>query len=517
MRNCLTITCLVVTLSASARSQARGTDNPGCLDKSAQQCVALAMEAMGGRGNLEKITSMRLQTVRDTKLVEQSYRQAPFLTSYESDLVTLDFTNKRMRSESKITWPENDMNQPDLETTLIVGFDGGVYRGKEADSPCGLGDLDAARQRLELGPSRVLLMAFGAPDLHFEASEAIRGSRHTAVGFTWRKTLVRVLLNPYNHLPDAVETTQQFHDFWYYWGDVSQRIYYDNFKLVDGLTFPTNLVEERNGVMWSSEQVLNVEFNISVDDRAFAMDAKVAKMASERPPGSLSFSPKSDTMLASGIDLFPGPYNSTIVKEPDGIVILEAPISDLYAQGLIEEAKKRYPGSPIIAVLSTSDSWPHLGGVRTAVAEGLPIFILDLNQQLLHQLAGAPHTLNPDRLEKTNNMKPVWRVVSKLQEIGSGPNRMVLYPIRGAATERQYMVYFPEQRLLYASDTLALNQDGSLYDPELMYEVSLAVKRERLSVDKVFAMHQPPVEWSHVIELVRKAQKNSWATTDRTN
>jgi hypothetical protein len=41
------------------------------------------------------------------------------------------------------------------------------------------------------------------------------------------------------------------------------------------------------------------------------------------------------------------------------------------------------------------------------------------------------------------------------------------------------MVYFPEHKLLYASDTLSLNDDGSLYDPELMREVIQAVKRER--------------------------------------
>jgi hypothetical protein len=68
------------------------------------------------------------------------------------------------------------------------------------------------------------------------------------------------------------------------------------------------------------------------------------------------------------------------------------------------------------------------------------------------------------------------------------------------------MVYFPEHHLLYASDTLALNGDGSLYDPELMYEVAQAVKRENLSVDKVYAMHEGPVEWSKVIALIEKAQ-----------
>jgi hypothetical protein len=40
------------------------------------------------------------------------------------------------------------------------------------------------------------------------------------------------------------------------------------------------------------------------------------------------------------------------------------------------------------------------------------------------------------------------------------------------------VVFFRQHQLLYASDTLALNADGSLYDPELMREVIDVVKRE---------------------------------------
>lgn len=59
--------------------------------------------------------------------------------------------------------------------------------------------------------------------------------------------------------------------------------------------------------------------------------------------------------------------------------------------------------------------------------------------------------------------------------------------------------------LLYASDTLALNYDGSLYDPELMREVMYAVQREHLAVSTVFAMHQEPVPWAQASALVEKA------------
>jgi len=141
------------------------------------------------------------------------------------------------------------------------------------------------------------------------------------------------------------------------------------------------------------------------------------------------------------------------------------------------------------------------------VAQGLSIYILDLNQPLLDKMIRAPHTLDPDALEKSKDLKePRWRIVSRKEEIGNGENRMELYPLRGASTERQYMVYFPESRLLYASDTLALNNDGSLYDPELMYEVVQAVKRENLKVDTVFAMHQGPMPWDQVVGLIKKSQ-----------
>jgi hypothetical protein len=150
--------------------------------------------------------------------------------------------------------------------------------------------------------------------------------------------------------------------------------------------------------------------------------------------------------------------------------------------------------------------------VRQAIAEGLPVYLLDLNRPLLEKMVSAPHTLHPDELanSKGANSKeaksPQWKIVSEKVDIGSGANRMELYPLRGASTERQYMVYFPEHHLLYASDTLAVNDDGSLYDPELMHEVDQAVKRENLKVEIVFAMHQGPMPWDKVVALIEKSQ-----------
>lgn len=260
---------------------------------------------------------------------------------------------------------------------------------------------------------------------------------------------------------------------------------------------------ERNGAVWQSMQALDIAWNMPAEDKDFAIDAKAAQASTVSKGWKRAFRADEDKQLAEGIDLFLGSWNTTIVKQADGVVILETPVSSVFAEGIVAEARKRYPGATIKAVLSTSDSWPHVGGIRYDVAEGLPVYILDLNRPLLERMVEAPHTIDPDALEAARKT-PEWKIVSGRVNIGTGANRMVLYPLRGASTERQYMVYFPERRLLYASDTLVLNPDKTIYDPELTREVENAVEREHLIVDTVFAMHQEPVAWSEVVGLLHK-------------
>ena len=473
-----------------------------CTD--AHHCVDLAIAALGGRDKLEGIKSARLDVLSHTQLAEQSYRQSPFITSYERDHLTLDFAGHRVLNAAHSFWPESDPKQAESDSLLIVTPAGGVYRSENHDSPCSGAALDNARQTLALGPIGLLLTAAAAPDLHAAAPETLRSTPHAVVAFSWNNIPVRILINPYNHLPDAVETVQQFRDFWYFWGDVTQRVYFDNWQLLNGLVYPTNDIIERNGLPWSSGQVFDLEFNVPLDEKQLTIDAAAAQKSIESKGWKRSLSASGTTTLAPNVDLYPGSWNSTLVREPDGLVILETPISSTFTASLFAEARRKYPDVPIKAIISTSDSWPHVGGIRFDVAEGIPIYILDLNRPLLERMLTAPHTIDPDALTHSGR-RPEWRIVSDRTLVGSGANRMELYPLRGASTERQFMVYFPEHRLLYASDTLVINPDHSLYDPELMREVVAAVEREHLTVDTVFAMHQAPIPWTQALDLVHKA------------
>lgn len=514
-RTCLTIALATVMYTApdaiaqrtkqssSSKTEVANLKDAACQQAGPKGCLGLALEAMGGQVRLEGIKSLSLETARHTLLVEQSYRQAPFITSYERLKIKMDFVGNRIYRETHQSWPESDPGDSESDSILVAGRTGGVNRSS-TDSPCSLADLAWVGQTLALGPARLLLTALEAPDLRFGQPEVVRSTMHTVLTFTWHGMPVKIALNPWNHLPDAVETVEQFQDHWYQWGDVNRRIYFENYKVFHGIVYPTNEVEERNQILWRSSQVLNLDLNIPVDENQFRMDAKAAERSTQSKGWERPFPGGKNTELAPGISLYEFSWNSTLVKQDDGVVILESPLSWVYTKGLVEEVALRYPGVPIKAVVSTSDSWPHVGGVRQAVALGLPVYILDLNRPLLDALMHAPHKLHPDTLEQSPKL-PKWQIVSQRLVLGTGPNRMECYPLRGASTERQYMVFFPEHHLLYVSDTLSLDDKGVLYDPELMREVIQAVKREKLQVNTAFAMHQGPVPWAKIIELVGKA------------
>ena len=202
--------------------------------------------------------------------------------------------------------------------------------------------------------------------------------------------------------------------------------------------------------------------------------------------------------------LIPGSWNATFVRQEDGIVILEAPISSGYSAKVIAEARRRYPGQPIKAVVTTSDSWPHIAGSREYAAQGIPIYALDLNRPILERFLSASHKTEPDTLELSPRA-PQFRLVHEKTTLGAGPNRIEIIPIRGETTERQLMVFFPEHHLLYGSDPFRRRPDGTFFYPQTVTELMDAVARAGINVNRFFMMHMGPTPWPALAESVAAA------------
>jgi hypothetical protein len=89
--------------------------------------------------------------------------------------------------------------------------------------------------------------------------------------------------------------------------------------------------------------------------------------------------------------------------------------------------------------------------------------------------------------------------VSGKTVLGTGPNRLELYPVNGEGGERMMLAYFPGHRLLWTTDlVMGGRTEGSFFMPSYLLDVQRVVEREGLAVDTAFGMHRTPIAWRTV-------------------
>jgi len=511
--------CLVAGVQAVSYSQERAKSSEAKLhssrtmgtpssDNNARDLIIRAIQAMGGDEKLRAVNSLTIEGIGHEYAVEQSERpEGPYIVAYEQMIETRDLAANRLRRTIEM----RQLQTPQwFGINLIVANGIAVYERNGRFIPRGVSEVREAEITLALAPERLFFTALSAPDLRQARNTLMEGVLHNVIKFTWRGIPVIVYLNSFTKLPTAVETTIAAPDniFWSVWGDYSTRTVYSNWTLEPGgIHYPHQSDVTRNSYTLKSFTVTNLKINVPVDANQFEISDDAKKQfaagqynAEEMPLGN----PKNPAVeLAPGIINIPGNWGVTLVRQNDGVVIIEAPISSGYSAKVIAETKRRFPDVPVKAVVTTSDAFPHVGGLREYAASGIPIYALDLNLPLLERILTAPRKSFPDKLE-SNRRKPIFKVVVNKVTVGNGSNRVEIYPVRTETGERMLMVYFPEQRLLYASDLVQKLPNGSFFAPQYLSEIMSAVEREKFTVDNVFAMHTDRIPWSEVTTSVAK-------------
>ncbi|HEV3154049.1 MAG TPA: MBL fold metallo-hydrolase [Candidatus Baltobacteraceae bacterium] len=475
----------------------------------APDMVRHSIDAMCGRACLQALNSVEYTAVGFRDMVEQSVRPTgPYFLDYETVHVIRDYSRHRTRADEshlaygadkwwlQQTAPSTDtyVINDDVAATLKDGayrYAGGYFLAFDDD-------------QYGFSPERVLLAAAAAPDLRQLPDEALHGFMHHVVGYTWRDARAKLYLNPFTGLPTMVQFTRAYpyHTFLNTWGDVTTRITYEGWNLEQGgLRYPRQWNYQRENLPDMTLVLTQLQFNPQLSDAALTLPADVyakyhnrLRATDDVPLGASGSGPPQE--LAPGVVQVSGGWNVTYVKQDDGVIVIEAPWSPPYSKRAFAAARARF-GLPVKAVITTSDSWPHIAGVRQAVAEGIPVYALDLNLPILRRLVAAPHTIRPDDLAR-NRRSPHFVTVSQRVAIGTGPNRIEIVPYREETAERQMMVYFPGHKLLYTSDLFSPDSDGSWFTPEYAHEALDAIRRERLDVQTIFGMHYGPTPFTQL-------------------
>jgi hypothetical protein len=469
-------------------------------DRAAQTIVRAAIKAQGGEQALRALRSVGFEAIGYRNMVEQSERpEGPYVIEFDRITESHDLAGSRFRRTLSFQVPPF----PEASDTLVLANGVGMRQTGANTSAASSPLVRQIQESLALSPERVLLTALEAATLHLEADTKLHGIVHRVISFEFKGTPVRIYLSANAMLPAMVETSgaAAHSGYWSYLGDVTMRIWYSSWALENGgIHYPMQWNIERNGLQDRVLVISKLTFDATLDEAGFIIPEKVRLQAPAHAQSGdleslpLGFPNRPAFEVVAGVVFIPGSWNVTLVRQNDGVVVIEAPISSGYSAKVIEEAGRRFPGAPIKAVVTTSDSWPHLAGIREYVARGIPVYALDLNREILERVIGDRRRSKPDALSRAPR-KPALHFVSTKTTVGQGANRLELYPSRGVTSERQMLAYFPEHRLLYGSDMFQKTSDAEYFTPQTVGELVAAVGREHLAVDRFFMMHVDPASW----------------------
>jgi hypothetical protein len=371
-------------------------------------------------------------------------------------------------------------------------------------------------------PFRALLLADKAADLRREPDESLHGARQEVVSFTAQGVRAKILIDAATHLITATETRLGFTHAtsseiaYNAMGDVRERTEFQLWDDAGGLRYPTQWDTWRNDVPLRTLSVDGPPVLDAAWDPADALPAETLAQAARLAATDLNRIPLGTPIasapdphrgieeIAPGVVQIPGSWFVTLVRQDDGVVIIDAPISSGYSAEAIAEAGRRFPGLPIKAVVTSTAFFWHVGGVREYVARRIPIYVRDVNEDTLRRIIDAPHSLAPDRLSRAP-AKAILRPVSGRVEIGHGRNRVVVMP-NARAVEPMLMTYIPDARILHTGEMIQpLGPGGAFLYPESLVEVRDSIAAAHLQVDRLIGMHMSPRPFSDLEAAIAKA------------
>lgn len=495
-RNRLTLAVAVATATAALPQFATAQrPNPKSL-------VQQALAAMGGE-TIAAAAAVRTTGVMHEYMLGNAERaEGPWRVFYSRINELRPTAGGRLRRTAIVLGPA--ANSPERVTVLTDSVVTTKAGSTEAPLPPMFHD-DLASY-VEMQPDRALQLAMAASAVQLEAPVSRYGVMHDVVSLPWSGRRMAIELSRETHLPDAVEVRGEFaHDFRRApFGDVRLRAEYVNWTAEAGkVWWPYQYRLSLDGEPLRDITIGSVALEGGAPADSFAVSDSLRTLyaisAASSPPSFKFGSRGGPQELRDGIIRMRDYWMMTAVRQDDGIVLFEAHLTGHYLGEVIDYLKTKYPTLPVKAIVMTSDPWAHVGGAREAVARGIPIYVNERSIPFLTRVVKSSHASNPDRLA-TSPRTPRFIPVSRKLTLGSGDNRIELYPVAGAYSERMVMAYFPAHKLLYGSDLVFADRQQKGYFRTPAMELRRAVAREGLAVDSLFCVQATPmIAWSDFV------------------
>jgi glyoxylase-like metal-dependent hydrolase (beta-lactamase superfamily II) len=460
---------------AVAVGLAAGCATPLYAQSGPNDLVKQAVAAAGGEPALRALKTLRVHgNARFWEPDQSLVPNGPALQTGDSKFtMTWDFPGGATRTD----WDRTFIGRPPQKYSEVVspklGF---VIDDKGAHAMSGIRHAAQLRELLRLTPLLLLKMLDAPGDVAFEGGLKLSAAVLPAVTFKDGNTTFHVLFNKITKLPAAVRS----YDEDSMRGSAVYDVVYENWRPMPGgamLPYFVTYTLADNAICRVT--VTEVTPNPQIDSEAFAVGADV-KAAFKPATGTVPyqwvirrlnigrFLDSDDIFVPHGgglkfTELAPnvqhitgGSHNSLVVAMKDGAVVFEAPTGDGQARWTIDAVRAKL-GKPVKTLVLTHHHSDHTAGVRTYMAERVPVLVPVPDRKYFTLMALTQRPV-PDDLEKKKISPDVSEIKDEMEIKDDGVS-IHLYRIANPHADGMLIAHIMPANIVWVTDLWSPGED----------------------------------------------------------
>ncbi len=421
---------------------------PLSAQSSARELVTRSVTAIGGESALRGLRNKVVEFHNVTYgLGQEETALSPARATFGIGRTVTDFSGVRMLTTQEVrlvTGAVNRQRRVGL-TTMSLLENNGVAVMEPPNVVAGL------ERAMTWPPERMLLSALDRSDaLTLVRPRSLRGEMADGVRVPLGADTVIMWFDRHTGLPVATETLTNDDVL----GDRRTINWYTRWQDAGGVLLPRQADTEVNGRLLSHTVFPTAVVNQALDPAEFTIPDSMASRAPRIPAAPPAIAV---TMVELGAGVWRaegGSHHSLVVEQGRGLLVVEAPQSAARSAAVLDTLKRRFSNQPVTAVVLTHHHHDHSGGLRAYQARGIRVVAHDRNTEFVRAVAAARKTVAPDRLSRGSPAPGVTAVRDSLG-LGTGPGRVVLYPLPSIHAEGILAAWVPSAGIVFTSDVLS--------------------------------------------------------------
>ncbi len=414
---------------------------------SARELVSRSVSAIGGEPAVRSLRNKVVEFHSVTYgLGQEETALSPARATIGIGRTVTDFSGVRILTTQEVrlvTGVVNRQRRVGLATMSLLE-NNGVFA---MDPPNVVAGLERA---MTWSPERILLSALDQGNaVSLVRPRSLRGEIVDGIRVLLGSDTVTMWFDRHTGLPVATETLIDDDVL----GDRRTINWYTRWQDAGGLLLPRQADTEVNGRLLSHTVFPTAAVNQTLDPAQFIIPDSMASRAPRMPAVPPAIVVNLVELGAGVWRAEGGSHHSLVVEQGRGLLVVEAPQSAARSAAVLDTLRRRFPNQPVTAVVLTHHHHDHSGGLRAYQARGIRVLAHYRNAEFVRTVAAARKTVAPDRLSRGSPGPGVTPVRDSLS-LGTGPGRVVLYPVPSIHAEGILAAWVPSAGILFTSDVL---------------------------------------------------------------